>query len=115
MELKDFIKGTISDIALAIKELNAEHGSDGLLVNPRGCYSIPNAFASTADDRLVKDMEFNLSIGASDTTEAGGGLKINVLKAGISNETNNSTISTVRFSIPVAFPGCDGPPKDCSI
>ena len=34
MELKDFIKGTISDIAMAIKELNDEVSDTGLLVNP---------------------------------------------------------------------------------
>lgn len=30
----------------------------------------------------------------------------------ISNEANNSTVSTIRFSIPVVFPGCDTPKRD---
>lgn len=114
MELKDFIKGTIADIAIAIKELNEEGTSIGLLVNPVDCHCLSKGFSETGDGRLVKDIEFNLSISASDTTESGGGIKINVLKAGISNETNNSTVSTIRFSIPVAFPGCDAPKRDYS-
>lgn len=115
MELKDFVKGTISDIALAIKELNDEKSNIGLLVNPNNYDQVKaDKYSFIGDGRLVKDIEFNLSISASDTTEAGGGLKINVLKAGISNETNNSTISTIRFSIPVVFPGCDAPKRDYS-
>lgn len=114
MELKDFIKGTISDIALAIKELNDEKAGIGLFVNPVDCHCLSKGLSETGDGRLVKDVEFNLSISASETTEAGGGIKINVLKAGISNEANNSTISTVRFSIPVSFPGCEGPKRDFS-
>jgi hypothetical protein len=115
MELKDFVKGTISDIALAIKELNDEKSNIGLLVNPNNYDQIKaNEFLFIGDGRLVKDVEFNLSISASDTTEAGGSLKINVLKAGISNEANNSTVSTIRFSIPVVFPGCDAPKRDYS-
>jgi len=115
IELKDFIKGTISDIALAIKELNEENADIGLLVNPNNYDQIrTNEYSLIGDGRLVKDIEFNLSISASDTTEAGGGLKINVLKAGISNETNNSTVSTIRFSIPVVLPGAACPKRDYS-
>lgn len=97
---------------MAIKELNENSKDSGLLVNPSDCHTLSNGLAETGDGRLVKEIEFNLSISASDITEAGGGLKINVLKAGISNETNNSTISTIRFSIPVAFPGCIAPRRD---
>lgn len=115
MELKDFIKGTISDIAIAIKELNEEKSDIGLLVNPNNYDRITKAvFSMIEDGRIAKDIEFNLSISASDTMETGGGIKINVLKAGINNETNNSTISTIKFSIPVVLPGVDCPVRDYS-
>ena len=115
MELKDFIKGTISDIAMAIKELNDEVSDTGLLVNPDNHEQDKAGNSSfIGDGRIIKDIEFNLSLSASDTTEAGGGLKINVLRAGISNETNNSTVSTIRFSIPVVFPACCAPKRDYS-
>lgn len=115
MELKDFIKGTISDIAIAIKELNDEKSDIGLLVNPNNYDKIvKNELSMIGDGRVTKDIEFNLSISASDTIEAGGGLKINVLKANINNETNNSTISTIKFSIPVVLPGANCPERDYS-
>lgn len=108
MELKDFIKGTISDIAIAISELNEDYASIGLVVNPKDAYT-PSADVSRIngnnDERLVKEVEFNLSISASDTKEGVAGIRINVLSAGINNETNNSTVSTVKFSIPVVYPG----------
>lgn len=114
MELKDFIKGTISDIAIAIKELNNEKSDMGLLVNPNNYDRIIKDEYSIGDGRVVKDIEFNLSISASDTTEAGGGIKINVLKAGINNETSNSTVSIIKFSIPVVLPGINCPIRDYS-
>ena len=114
MELKDFIKGVISDIALATKELNEEYSDTGLLVNPANCHDIAKGLSETGDGRMVRDIEFNLVISASNTTNAGGGLKINVLRAGIDNEVNNSTISTIKFSAPVAFPGSEGPRRDFS-
>lgn len=114
MELKDFIKGVISDIALATKELNEEYSNTGLLVNPANCHDIAKGLSETGDGRMVRDIEFNLVISASNTTNAGGGLKINVLRAGIDNEVNNSTISTIKFSVPVAFPGSEGPRRDFS-
>ena len=73
MELKDFIKGTISDIAMAIKELNNEVSNTGLLVNPDNHEQDKAGNSSfIGDGRIIKDIEFNLSLSASDITEAGG-------------------------------------------
>lgn len=49
MELKDFIKGTISDIALAIKELNDEKAGIGLFVNPVDCHCLSKGLSETGD------------------------------------------------------------------
>lgn len=109
MELKDFIKRTISDIALAINELNKELSDIGLTINPKDKSNSINSFVrlnENDDERAIKEIEFNLSISVSDSTEGGGGLKINVVSAGINRGTSNCTISTVKFSIPVIYPGC---------
>lgn len=109
MELKDFVKGVISDIANAITELNEGQLNSDLFVNPKKCTLKKNEYSYCDDGRQINDIEFNLSISASDTVDKGGGIKIDILKAGISKETNTGKISTIKFSIPVAFPGCDGP------
>lgn len=103
MELKDFIKTTIRDISDAVTELNDEMGDKGLIVNP-----IPNNYSEgmiyTEDNRWVQKIEFNLSVTTSDKTEAGGGLKINIIKAGISNAKNDESTSSLRFHVTVALP-----------
>lgn len=111
MELKDFIKGIITDISLAIVDLDQELASKGVIINPRNRDGA-GSYASLQTGRAIKEVEFNLSVSASDITEKGGGIKINVLSAGVSTEANHTTVSTVKFSIPVAFPGAEGPLRD---
>lgn len=103
MELKDFIKGTIADISQAIEELNNDFGDSGLVVNPDPDSHIDGT-VYYSDSRVIQNIDFNLSISVSDTKEKGGGVKINVLNAGINSEVNNRSVSTIKFSIPVVFP-----------
>ncbi|WP_321331936.1 trypco2 family protein [uncultured Bacteroides sp.] len=104
MNLKDFIKEAIADISNAISELNSENESSGLIVNPCDFTDYNNKGRYLNDGRNVHEIEFNLSVSAGELVEKGGGIKINVLKAGINNEVNNSEISTVKFSILVVYP-----------
>lgn len=107
MELKDFIKGTIKDISEAITELNEEIGDTGLLVNPKVDNHLENT-RYAVDGMIIQDIEFNLQVSASEKTDAGGGIHINVLKAGLSNTTDNATVSTIQFKIAVSLPTCVG-------
>ena len=104
MELKEFIKETISSIADAVYELNEEKSENGLIVNPSKMKWKGESNDLYEDGRIIKNIEFNLSVQASDKNGTGIGLKINIVNAGIGNEKTNSTISTIKFSIPVAFP-----------
>ncbi|MFT0551416.1 trypco2 family protein [Bacteroides thetaiotaomicron] len=104
MELKEFIKETISSISDAIYELNEEKTENGLIVNPSKIKWKGETNDLYEDGRIIKNIEFNLSVQASDKNGTGVGLKINIVNAGIGNEKTNSTISTIKFSIPVAFP-----------
>lgn len=104
MELKEFIKETISSIADAVYELNEEKSENGLIVNPSKIKWKGENNDLYEDGRIIRNIEFNLSVQASDKNGTGIGLKINIVNAGIGNETTNSTTSTISFSIPVAFP-----------
>lgn len=105
MELKDFIKGAIKDISEAITELNEEMGDSGLRVNPIVDNPMDNVKYAT-DGRIVQDIDFNLQVSASEKTDTGGGVSINVLKAGVNNATDNATVSTIHFQIAVTLPTC---------
>lgn len=107
MELKDFIKGTIKDISVAITELNEEMADSGLMVNPIADNPVDN-IRYAADGRIVQDIDFNLQVSASEKMDTGGGIHINVLKAGVNNVTDNATVSTIHFHISVALPTCVG-------
>lgn len=105
MELKDFIKGTISDIANSVIELNDEFKDMDIVINPIAeTVGGQKEYIYYTDGRQIRDIEFNLSVAASETKEVGGGLHINVLKAGINNESNNQTVSTLKFSISLVLP-----------
>lgn len=113
MELKDFIKGTITAISQSICELNIEF-SDKIVVNPgtieihnhssdRELLSTNRIFDGKTEARRVLDVEFNLVISEAKKNEKGGGFSIEVFKAGINNKKEIENHNTVKFSIPVAF------------
>lgn len=113
MELKDFIKGTISNISLAIIELNEEMNDKGLIVNPKDDSNRHNDCTrlNYSDDwRMVKDIEFNVSLSVSDGKDKGLGFKI-VLNPALNiggnygSNNNNSVSNSVKFCIPVVYPG----------
>ena len=109
IELKDFVKGVISDIALAIQELNNDYAGIGLAVNPIGVHHGPSDITIAHDMRLIREVEFSLSITSSNASNAGGGVKLSVLNAGVDNKDEKSTASIIRFSIPVVYPGVELP------
>lgn len=52
----------------------------------------------------MRNIDFELSVAVYGKNEANAGLKISIARVGIGGETANSTTSTIKFSIPVAFP-----------
>lgn len=104
MDIKDFIKETISGISDAIQELNSEKHQDGLVVSPSKFSSRGGTCAKYEDGRPVERIEFNLNVIVTDKTGGGGGVRISIVEAGINTESVNSSNSTIKFSIPVVFP-----------
>ena len=104
MELKDFIKKTVTEISSAIIELNQDKDVKfGLAINP-----IPDNHVEgtkyTNDGRVIQDIEFNLQVSVSEKTDIGGKLGIKVLNVGMSNGKSEETVNTIKFSLSVALP-----------
>lgn len=103
ISLKDFVKGTISDIAEAIRELNT---GDDLVVNPydrkfpNGCQEKSMA----GNNAYISYVEFNVEVVSSKSAKNEGGITIRVLNGNIGKNQSNETSSTVRFTLPVVFP-----------
>lgn len=101
MELKEFIKATVSDIAQAVKELNEELADTGLVVNPGGL-DIPRDTVSLDSSRLVKEIDFQVLVSAH--KESGGSFHIQVVGLEMGNQSQAGTVSTIHFAIPVLLP-----------
>lgn len=96
MELKDFIKNVLSDIANAVKESQTEL-KDVAIVNPPS--STSQYAGGTISHYAIKDVEFDIALSAS--SEKGGKAGISVLAGNLASTSREST--RVKFSIPVSL------------
>ena len=97
ISLKDFVKGTISDIAEAIKELNT---GDDLVVNPYD-RKFPNGCREdtiAGNGAYISYVEFNVEIASVESTQNEGGVTIKVLSGNVGK--NNPTNHQVPSSLP---------------
>ena len=105
MELKDFIKATITGIVSAVNELNEELKETGAVVDPhygrftgngisKMVYSNPN---KSKQESLIHEIEFNLTVSEMNRTDGKAGVAIKVIKTGTESQ------NTVKFSIPVVY------------
>jgi hypothetical protein len=109
MDLKDFIKKTLQSIVYAVNEAGfSEKRIAPPLEVPGEDDGIKGQFFTETKDGLqpVFMVEFDVAVTASDTksTEGGGGIKVLELvraEGKKSAEVNNSTVSRVKFQVPV--------------
>ncbi len=118
MELKEFIKGTITAIAESVEELNLDL-KDQVEVNPKGVHSLGDC-KTTTDVlvnvleyhegtitpkwcTLIQNIEFNLVITEAKSNQKGGGLRIEVFSAGVNTKKEIENMNTVKFSIPISL------------
>ena len=108
MDLKEYVKSTISQLSEAVEELNNELG-DKTVVNPiRSDHSGENVIVNRKGTRMITDVCFELSTSVIDTK--GNGAKVGIFSSivglGVNTvaENNNSAVSKITFSIPVLLP-----------
>lgn len=120
MELSEFVSKTIIDIAKGL-ETAAEVLSDSdIIINPATQDGLAVSLRYTADDkkryRPAQQIDFDVSVVASNKDVTSGGLRISVMGigGGVNSEsgTGQSHVSRLRFSIPVCFPLYEGNSKD---
>jgi hypothetical protein len=121
MELQDFIKNTLVQIARGIESAAAELKGSKAMVNPR------NVATAHVEDgnvygylntqkkfyKVVQKIDFDVAVTAEKTKETKGGLGISVgsINVGTQGRSENagSTISRIRFSVPMVLPMEDAP------
>lgn len=110
MELKDFIKSTISQIIDSVSDLNEVYKDKDATINPLSFVRIKDmqSVQTGSGERLLTNVEFDLTVSIDESKNTDG--KVNVMSCVIgggaskSHTEGNSSISRVRFSIPVVLP-----------
>jgi len=117
MELKDFVKHTILDIAAGIQEANTEAiaRNINLKANPSPIYFRNNGnveympgSGQSDTTKQVEMIKFDVAVTTSGTItgEAGAGINIAGMRLGGSGEVSDEeeNISRIKFEVPVLMP-----------
>jgi hypothetical protein len=111
MDLKDFIKNTISAISEAILESQEELSEKGVIVNPEKVEIGKNGEKLLRSDglRYIQNLDFDILVAAEEGEGAKGGAALKVAGIiSISGDMNESSkqqnSNKIKFTIPVAFP-----------
>ena len=132
MELKDYIRGVISQISEAVDEINLSSGQE--LSKVISCPIVNPTFSDISDyqGRLfcvleqevsigepsyikpiafckVVDVDFDVTLTTSSKSEKGGKLDVRVAGFGASKGDETSASNRVKFSLPVLFPSINQP------
>jgi len=101
MKLQEFVSETLKEIIAGVKEAKSFAASQGAMVNPpidRG----------GRPANLIKDVEFDVAVISTEGTETKKGAGIFVAGIGVGAkgkvDMSNSTVSRIKFSVPVILP-----------
>ena len=116
MDLKDFIKNTISSISEAILESQDELKDKGVIINPEkmGVDKDGGRALKSNGVRYIQNLDFDILIAVEDKQgdDLKGGLKVaGILNigGGISDENISKNHNRIKFSLPVAFSTTETP------
>jgi hypothetical protein len=95
MDLQTFVRESLTQIMAGIREAQAKEGHQGRFINPR----------TDKGGWKIRDVEFDIAITAAKKTQ--GGIKVVAALVGGEGEraVEDSSVSHVKFSVPVVFPG----------
>lgn len=115
MVLKDFIKETLTQIVSGIEETNAEIVSKSAFVVSSNIQAskdnckIKATIDKSRNYHVISDVDFDVAISTQDSEKVQGGGQIQVLSflnlgSNGSSENLSSSVSRVKFTIPLALP-----------
>ncbi|CAN5315140.1 hypothetical protein BH09BAC5_BH09BAC5_07620 [soil metagenome] len=111
MDLKTFIKNTITSISEALVEAQNELSSKGVIINPEKVEIGKNGEKLLRSDgwRYVQNLDFDILVAVEEGEGAKGGAGLNVaglisIGGELSESNKNQQSNRIKFIIPVAFP-----------
>ena len=123
MELQDFIQNSLVQIARGIEKAAIELKDSKAIVNPRRVdtrtvkddhiYGYINTDPRKRFFKVVQKIDFDVAVTAEKSKETKGGMGISVgsITVGTQGRSENtgSTVSRIRFSVPMLLPMEDAP------
>lgn len=115
MELKEFIKESLSQIIDAVKETQEKYKDTNVVICPdniqevkSGLYILDeNEYDNYSSRSKVQNIDMDIAISVTEKEGNKSGLGIaKIINAGISSENaqQNESISKIKFSIPIVLP-----------
>lgn len=117
MNLRDFIRETLSEIADGVAEADEKVAARGGAVNPRDVVANKSGegpYGYYAEDkkgtyrRAVESIEFDVVVSAAEGKETKGGIAIHVGAIGVGSagksDQSSSSQSRIKFRIPMLLP-----------
>lgn len=119
MELKDFIKETLIQIAQGIEEAQKELAETDCIINPRDIKEDGFANVIIKNKRhTVQCVDFNIALTSTSESADKAGIGVMLGSFGIGGNKTSSDGSTsntsISFSVPVVFPSIDNENKPIS-
>lgn len=114
MELKDFIKESITECVEAIVEAQKDEKMIklGAVIAP-GWSQKTGANYNSFEKSDLRDIEFEIAVTVSNKDNGGLGINVfNALSGNLSKENANASISRVKLSIPILFPTYEIPESE---
>ena len=105
MEVKDFIKETVSQILDSVSELNETYANTGSSVASLGDYNYKGQWSR----HYITEVDFDIALEVVNDKESGAGGKLSVASliavgGDKSSKQTNQATSKVHFTLPVKFP-----------
>lgn len=112
MDLQEFVASTLTQISAGIAQAQEQCAESGAWINPTGALAHPKEKLQVEVDlnarAYLEQVQFDVAvtIGSDQTAEGGGGIRVLGLDLGAKGSVNyeNSTVSRIRFSVPVVWP-----------
>jgi hypothetical protein len=110
MDLKDFIKQTVSGIADSVAELQKEYEERGVVINPPVSVNNEKTYLHESERhkyRRIEVIEFDVAVTASSEMAGGGkaGLKVFSAEASLDGRRTSQSeeVSRVKLAIPIVL------------
>lgn len=114
MDLKTFVAESLKQIAEGIKE--AQEADTGAWICPPVLKNDGvRAEAPNGNYPFIQEVDFDIAVTVTEDSHAEGGAKVSVFAVSLGGKTEttsaNSSVSRLRFSLPVRWPIAEVPPK----